>query len=39
MTLKMIRLRRKEFSDPNQWSVGIGPEFWLDVSGVTVDDD
>ena len=30
---------RKEFSDPDQRSVGIGPEVRLDVSGVMVDDD
>jgi hypothetical protein len=38
MTLKIIRLRRGKFSDPNERSVGMGPEFWLDVSGVMVDD-
>jgi hypothetical protein len=38
MTLKIIRLRREKFSNPNRRSVGIGPELWLDVSGVMVDD-
>jgi hypothetical protein len=38
MTLKIIRLRQGKFSDPNERSVGIGPEFWLGVSGVMVDD-